>query len=88
LGNLHRAENQGGRGQPPNDALGYLQQSPTPDGSALRYMRKGSGPLLQVDLPQAGRRGELAGYRRDARHREGTRSQGPRSLGARDDRAG
>ncbi|MCK8171533.1 hypothetical protein LXA16_17560, partial [Erwinia amylovora] len=35
----------------------------------MRFMRYGSGYLLQVDLQQAGRRVERAGYRRDALHR-------------------
>uniref|UniRef100_UPI001965A71A RHS repeat-associated core domain-containing protein n=2 Tax=Erwinia amylovora TaxID=552 RepID=UPI001965A71A len=88
LGNLLSEENHGGRWQHQYDALGNLQQSTTPDGAALRFMRYGSGHLLQVDLQQAGRRVELAGYRRDALHREVTRSQGPLSLETRYDRAG
>jgi RHS repeat-associated protein len=88
LGNLQSEQNHGGRWQYQYDALGNLQQSQGPDGATQKFLRYGSGHLLQRLWQLDGQKAEIADYERDRLHREISRSQGPLTLETAYDPAG
>ncbi|WP_279026616.1 RHS repeat-associated core domain-containing protein [Gibbsiella quercinecans] len=75
-GNLCSEDNHSGHWQHEYDPLGNLLTTRMPDGSALNHLRYGTGHLLQMNLQHGGRTFDIAGWQRDALHREISRTQG------------
>ncbi|MCL2894508.1 RHS repeat-associated core domain-containing protein [Brenneria tiliae] len=87
-GNLCGEDNHSGHWQHEYDPLGNLLTTRMPDGSALNHLRYGTGHLLQMNLRSGGRTLDIAGWQRDALHREISHTQGALSQETRYDSLG
>uniref|UniRef100_UPI003850F559 RHS repeat-associated core domain-containing protein n=1 Tax=Kosakonia cowanii TaxID=208223 RepID=UPI003850F559 len=88
LGDLVREENHSGVYQHEYDALSNLSATTFPDGRELKFLRYGTGHLLEMQLSLSGKTLPVTGYRRDRLHRETHRTMGALELETHYDMAG
>jgi RHS repeat-associated protein len=88
LGMLVSEENHGGEYHHQYDLLGNLSVTAYPDGRELRFLRYGTGHLLEMQLAFGGKTQSLASYQRDRLHRETRRTLGGLELETQYDIAG
>ena len=88
LGDLVREENHSGVYQHQYDALSNLSATTFPDGRELKFLRYGTGHLLEMQLSLSGKTLLVTGYQRDRLHRETHRTMGALELETHYDMAG
>ncbi len=88
LGDLVREENHSGVYQHEYDALSNLSATTFPDGRELKFLRYGTGHLLEMQLSLSGKTLPVTGYQRDRLHRETHRTMGALELETHYDMAG
>uniref|UniRef100_UPI0035E430BB RHS repeat-associated core domain-containing protein n=1 Tax=Kosakonia cowanii TaxID=208223 RepID=UPI0035E430BB len=88
LGDLVREENHSGVYQHEYDALSNLCATTFPDGRELKFLRYGTGHLLEMQLSLSGKTLPVTGYQRDRLHRETHRTMGALELETHYDMAG
>ena len=88
LGDLVREENHSGVYQHEYDALSNLSATTFPDGRELKFLRYGTGHLLEMPLSLSGKTLPVTGYRRYRLHRETHRTMGALELETHYDMAG
>ncbi|XDK46756.1 Hypothetical protein ABZS17D1_00227 [Kosakonia cowanii] len=87
-GDLVREENHSGVYQHEYDALSNLSATTFPDGRELKFLRYGTGHLLEMQLSLSGKTLPVTGYQRDRLHRETHRTMGALELETHYDMAG
>ncbi|MDF7758323.1 RHS repeat-associated core domain-containing protein [Kosakonia cowanii] len=88
LGDLVCEENHSGVYQHEYDALSNLSATTFPDGRELKFLRYGTGHLLEMQLSLSGKTLPVSGYQRDRLHRETHRTMGALELETHYDMAG